>query len=155
MGLQAKNGICPACGEQFRPVKGKIYCSPRCRYASWAETPPTAQACTYCGIPADTIDHVPPQSARPAIIEIGLRNRWPFEEVISCRECNLLLGARALWTVKSRKAFIKKALARRYKKYLRIPSWTDAEIARMGRGLQDHVLSGIVIRELVNKRLKW
>lgn len=106
---------CRLCGKLFTYRSNKIFCSDICRAKSWRmpSTDPV-EACYYCGVPADTIDHVPPRAARPAIIQTGLTSRYPFVEIPSCRECNCLLGARPLWLVKQRKKFVKGALKRRY-----------------------------------------
>ena len=106
-------------------------------------------------MPADTVDHVPPISVRGFLFERGFAKRYPFLEVRSCHECNCILGARALWTPERRKEFIKKALRKRYKKYLTIPEWTDADIGRLGPGLQVMVLHGLAMLALTKERLKW
>jgi hypothetical protein len=151
----AVSSICSVCGEPFKHRKNKFYCSPRCRYRAWADAAPQAEPCVYCGIPASTIDHVPPQSVRPSLVELGLTNRFPFLEVSACRECNSLLGARALWTIAVRKAFIKKALRRRYKRFLAIPAWSDRELSQLSQSLQAHVINGCIMADLVRKRLSW
>lgn len=112
-------------------------------------------ACTYCGMSADTIDHVPPQVARPFLLSQGLHLKYPFVEVRCCRECNSLLGAQAYWTVADRKRYIKKRLRRRYRDYLRMPEWKDSELQELGRGLHDMVLQSQVMQDLIKKRLGW
>lgn len=136
----------------------KVYCSNRCRYADWAEglgERRDIRPCWYCGVPSDTIDHVPPQSVRPYLVDRKLDGRYPFIEVWCCRECNSLLGARAIWNVHRRKVYIKKALARRYRRILATPPWSDAELAELGRGLQPTVLLGLALQDRVRQRLKW
>lgn len=113
------------------------------------------QPCEYCGMPADSLDHVPPQAVRPFLAESWLKDRYPFVEVWACRECNCILGSRALFTVSARAAFIKKALAKRYAKFLRTPEWTDAELSKLGYVLQKIVINAIVMKELVKSRIKW
>ena len=77
-------------------------------------------------------------------------------EVRACRECNsAILGARGLWTVASRKRFVKKALARKYKKVLNMPQWDDAEIGRLGPVLQRHVLHGLALQAWVQARIAF
>jgi hypothetical protein len=106
-------------------------------------------------VPADTVDHIPPQSVRRFLADRGLDKKYKFIEVWCCRECNCLLGARALWTIERRKKFIKVALRKRYKKFLRIPEWTDREISRLGPGLQPVVLNGLAIQQLIESRLRY
>ncbi len=151
---------CRFCGTSINGRSDKIYCSAACRFRDWKDATegtshPTIQPCEYCGMPADSLDHVPPQAVRPFLAESGLTGRYPFVEVWSCRECNCLLGARALFTIRSRADFIKKALAKRYAKFLRTPEWTDAELAKLGYVLQQIVINALVMKELVKSRIRW
>jgi hypothetical protein len=112
------------------------------------------EPCTYCGLPANSIDHVPPRSVRKAIREQGMAHWFPFVEVPACRECNsAVLGDRGGWKVESRRAYVKKVLRRRYASILRIPDWTDRELALMSPTLAQHIQAGINARELTIKRL--
>lgn len=111
--------------------------------------------CVYCGAAGTTVDHVPPQSARSRILEFGLVARYPFQEVRACGECNSVLGARGLWTLTERRRFIKQALRRRYADVLRIPDWTDTELAQLSNGLRGYVLSGLYVREFVRERVAY
>lgn len=112
-------------------------------------------ACTYCGLLSNGVDHVPPTSARQGLIDVGLSAKYPFVEVRCCSECNSALGARSLWTVPQRKTFIKRWIARRYKKYLRIPNWAAGELAELSGHLQDSVLHGLAVRDLTRYRLDY
>ncbi|MBK9497716.1 MAG: hypothetical protein IPO08_25040 [Xanthomonadales bacterium] len=114
-----------------------------------------AVPCTYCGMPADSIDHIPPRAYREFIRAQGLEARYPFIEVMSCRECNSALGARALWTVPVRKRRIAAYLKRKYAKYLRIPDWTPAEAEEMGGGmLGSYIREGLIVRDVTRDRIK-
>jgi 5-methylcytosine-specific restriction endonuclease McrA len=85
--------------------------------------------CHYCGAPADTKDHIVPIAY--------LRNSRPQGSrsvgctVDCCRECNSLLGAKALFSVEERAHEIAECLTRRYKKELKAPVWTDDELAEL------------------------
>jgi len=135
----------------------KVYCSDRCRYADWADglgDRRDIRPCWYCGIPSDTIDHIPPIRIRDFLVERKI-TKYPFVELWACRECNGMLAARPIWDVHRRKAFIKKALRQKYRRYLATPAWTDAEIGRLGPGLQPYVLYGLAIQQQTEDRLKW
>jgi hypothetical protein len=108
-------------------------------------------------MPAESVDHVPPRAARSRIIEAGLASRYVFLEVDACSECNGLLGSRTLWTLRERKTFIKKALARRYAKFLRIPDWNPSELAMFSERsmLRNYIERGLIVRDIVRQRLKW
>lgn len=110
--------------------------------------------CSYCGVPANSIDHIPPRHMRMQLREMEL-TALTVLEVPSCKECNSALGARPLLTVGHRRAFIKKWLAQRYAKYLRIPNWTEEELAGFGAGLRGRVKRNMQIRETIKERLRW
>lgn len=81
--------------------------------------------------------------------------RFPFLVVPCCRECNVGLGAKTLWTVRERKEYIKRWLEKRYASYLRIPGWEEDELNEMGHSLQTAVLQGLLIRNQTRQRLRW
>lgn len=110
--------------------------------------------CSYCGAPADSIDHIPPRHMRMQLREMELT---PFTvmEVPSCRECNSALGARPLLTIGHRRSWIKGWLKRRYAKYLRIPNWTEEELATFGPGLRGVVIRNMAKRDLIKQRIQW
>lgn len=155
---------CKRCGASTKTKRSwQQYCSDRCRWQDWnARHPRNARSldadlsdpCYYCGVIADTKDHVPPLSVRSRLITLGI-DRWTFVEVPACRECNNALGARSLFTLTERKRYMKAWLLRRYKRYLNLPEWTDAELGRMGPTLQSHVLQQIIIADVTRKRLAF
>lgn len=146
---------CEFCSRLFLYRPRKRFCSDRCRFKAW-DTGINQRPCAYCGVPADTVDHVPPISIRGSLVTLG-ETRWPFIEVPACHECNNLFGDRPPWTVLGRKAEIKKLLRKRYRKYLAIPEWEDREIMEHDpRGLLgSYIREGIFIRDVIRKRLKW
>ena len=148
---------CANCQRNFTFRSSKRFCSDRCRYQAWISgrlDDGTIPACVYCGMPAESIDHIPPQSVRPYLRDQGI-TRWPFIEADSCRECNCALGARALWTIRERKEWIKGHLRRKYRAVLATPDWADGELKELGPNLSTVVLQGHVIKYAVKKRLEW
>jgi hypothetical protein len=111
--------------------------------------------CYYCGQIGDSIDHVPPTSARLRIIALGLRNEYPFVEVRACRECNSALSLQGGWTLAERKRYIKRWLVRRYGRLLGMPEWSHEELLALGRGLAGYVSSGIYKKQEIERRLRW
>jgi 5-methylcytosine-specific restriction endonuclease McrA len=95
-------------------------------------------ACFYCGLVADSLDHVPPQAARPAIVAFGLAARSPFRIVPCCRECNSAMGFHAPWTLEARKRWITTWIAR-----------------RLGPMLPSFVRAGLAKPALIRSRLAW
>jgi hypothetical protein len=117
--------------------------------------PADPEPCIYCGVVADTIDHVPPQSARPRIIQMGMVSHYHFRTVPACRECNCALGTRSPWSLVDRKAWVKTWIKRRYARYLTIPDWEPEDLARLGPMLRKFTESGLAIRDVTRKRLAW
>lgn len=112
-------------------------------------------ACAYCGLVGDTIDHVPPRSVRLTLLNLGLAARYPFVQVRACRQCNSALGDRPLWTVRQRRAWLKRWLRRRYRRHLRMPDWSDHELNQLSPALRREVVRGLALRELTRRRLAW
>lgn len=156
---------CAYCGKTYTPLRRwQKFCGSQCRGYAFEDKEASQKvhnlklcekACYYCGVIADTIDHVPPTSIRPTLVSLGLHLKIPFKEVRACRECNSLLGSRDIWLLTQRKQFIKKALRRRYKKILKCPEWTDSELASLNGSLQSFVIQRQVLKEILFKRLAW
>jgi hypothetical protein len=147
---------CLVCSKLFTPTRPwQKFCGDSCRTYGSLEERKTEHVCHYCGLLADTIDHIPPRSVRQTLIDLGLASRYSFIEVRCCHECNSALGARPLWTPRQRKEFIKEWITRRYKKYLNIPDWEDSELGKLGDNLRDATLHGLAVRDLIRFRLKY
>jgi len=115
--------------------------------------------CTYCGILADSEDHVVPRHllARAGELSLDLSKvmRMRSWVVPSCRECNSMLSGRLFPTLAERRAAAQKGIRRKYASYLRIPDWSDAELATMGPTAQREIVAGIAVRDWVRSRLRW
>ena len=115
-----------------------------------------SEACAYCGVVADTYDHVPNLAMVHALgREHFEKERVSLWLVPACRECNSLLTKSADLTVTGRRASIKVKLRKRYAKLLQMPSWTEDELDGLGRGLQDMVRSGADLKDWIKRRLAW
>lgn len=147
---------CVVCARLFTPTRTwHRFCSATCRRDARNEERTVEHACIYCGLLADTVDHVPPRSVRQTLVDLGIASRYPFQEVRCCRECNVLLGARTLWTIALRKEYIKKRLRLRYHKFLAIPDWSTEDLDKLGRDLYDFTTYGLDVRAVVRQRLKY
>ena len=156
---------CRMCGSDVRRNrKWQEFCSDACRWRYWSQNHPRAKnakpsdppACFYCGLPASTVDHVPPKNLRDRVEILGLSNRYTFHEVQACFECNTsALGGRAIWTLSARKQFVKRWLRKRYKRLLGAPKWTDREIMELGYMLRTSVLSRQLAAEILRARIDW
>lgn len=145
---------CHNCGTKFEGKRSwQKFCSVSCRTA-W-HTAGLASPCAYCGNPATTEDHIPPKTDRDRIVALGLGKANDFVEVLACFECNCALGGRGLWTVAERRRFIRLWLRKRYARFLKAPDWTEAELARLGPGLQKFVIHKQAVKENVAARIAW
>jgi hypothetical protein len=112
--------------------------------------------CYYCGVPADSKDHVTPRALKSMIgNEIENPVRSTAFTVSSCRECNSALNCGVYETLTDRKFAAKEHIRKKYGKYLKIPEWTEDELAELGHSLRSHVLHGIAMKKLTRMRLNW
>lgn len=110
--------------------------------------------CTYCGVPADSIDHIPPQCMRNTLKDLGdYIGVW--KEVPACLWCNSTLGSLALLTITDRRDYIKKVIRRKFKKLLASPVWSDADIEECGEGLRAYLFDQREQARLIRDRLAW
>lgn len=154
---------CKFCAASIRSGNSRReFCSDRCKWKYWAANHPRLAKsiedlipCVYCGLPATSIDHIPPQAERQRLTALNLIHRYELLEVNACRECNSCLGAKPYWTIKERKDYVKKYLGRKYKHYLSIPTWSDVELADLGNTLASSVLTSIIIADVIKERIRW
>lgn len=112
------------------------------------------KVCIYCGMSADSIDHVPPRHLRAQLAEIELL-ALGTKEVDACRECNSALGRRPLLTITERRRYIKHYLRRKYRRYLAIPEWNEEKLMTVGSSLRMMIERNMMIRDDVRMRLRW
>lgn len=115
--------------------------------------------CVYCGIFADTVDHVVPRHllVRAGELELDLSRvmrmrQWTHP---ACHECNSSLSGRLFATLVERRQAAQKGIRRKYASYLRTPDWTDGELSEMGPKAQAEIVAAIAIRDWVRARLRW
>jgi len=110
--------------------------------------------CIYCGMPANTKDHVIPYSY---LRNSKRRNNCApsvGQVVDCCAECNNLLGSKALFSVPERANEIAVCLERRYRKELNAPYWSEEEINELGPSLKKQVKAKQFLREEVLERIR-
>jgi hypothetical protein len=71
-----------------------------------------------------------------------------------CRECNSLLGAKALFTIEERAHEIAESLERRYRKELNAPIWTDEELDDLGDTLRKQIKAKQYLRLEMLERIR-
>lgn len=112
------------------------------------------QPCIYCGMPADTVDHVPPRHMRAQLQELQLLAVYE-REVPACRECNCTLGSRPLLTITERRDYMKDFIRRRYKSVLRMKDFTEEELLQFGESLRGMLRRNLSMKYIVQQRLRW
>ncbi len=100
--------------------------------------------CFYCGEHATQKEHVVPQSTL-----------YPTWIVPSCVECNVLAGAKPFVSVLDKMHWLKDRRARRYAKLLKMPEWTEDEIAELGHALRSKVEAAQSALTSVRSQLTW
>lgn len=118
--------------------------------------PAPRRVCFYCGDPAETVDHVPPLSyvaqwGSDLLITSGIS----FLLVESCGECNGLLSNGPESTILDRADLVKEKLAKRYKKLLRLPEWSQDEIEALGPSMRKYVGDPNMALKRIKRRLAW
>jgi len=117
--------------------------------------------CAYCGMPADSVDHLVPQSlvetARLSGNPDWVRDicRVRILTVEACRQCNGVLGNRIFPTLEDRKRAVKRYLRRKYRRLLKAPPWEDDELEEMGLGLRGYIARQQAERETAQARVQF
>lgn len=113
--------------------------------------------CTYCGLSADSRDHLRPRVVA-AMIAGGLPSPTPFlpnRTVPACGECNSALGARIYPSIPARQRAVRAYLRRKYRRVLEMPTWTESELAELDGSLRSYVEARARLRTLTLERLAW
>lgn len=108
----------------------------------------TRGVCFYCGIPQEHLDHAPPKKLRYG-------ERIAGYLVPACAECNLLLSNSTQPSLRARRAEVKTLLQKKYRRILATPAWHPLEIAQLGPELQDHLISQLEFKKLLESRLAF
>jgi len=123
-------------------------------FISYKAFPAEEFICFYCGVAADTIDHIPPKHIANNADAIGV-DRDMFFTVPCCKECNSTLGGRPLLRLEDRKDFIYKTYTTKYSKVINIPSFSDVELEEFHGSLLDDLKRTIKLKSVIEYRLLW
>lgn len=110
--------------------------------------------CTYCGEPADTIDHTIPYS--------WFRNtgsdRRHGESVgfmtYCCRECNSILGSRIFPTFQQRLLYLNNRLRERHRKDMSV-MWDKEDLSKVSGRLKQYIEQQNRINKRQRARVSW
>jgi len=111
-------------------------------------------SCTYCGIPAETLDHIPPISAVYFLSERA-KEDFNFYKVPSCSECNSALNNTSLLSVAERHSYIRKFLKKKYKRGLRIPYWDEDELKELHSTMREEIKKANEQASWCKERITW
>jgi hypothetical protein len=121
-----------------------------------------ANACYYCGLPADTVDHVIPKTIIGAVQRSGdeiladaIANKSRRLTVPACRECNGLAGWKYHETLSERTEYVRGRLAQKHRKALATPDWTPRELFGLSAALRRRVIASLWERDLTRRRLRY
>jgi hypothetical protein len=118
------------------------------------EREPMFWRCVYCGLPAESKDHVPPITRVSDYESLGLAIEL-YIKVPCCLECNNLLGAELQDSFFQRAEVLKDKLARKYRRHLNNVDWDDEELEELGPTLKSKVLEGKVKSQRVLARIEY
>jgi hypothetical protein len=114
-----------------------------------------ATPCAYCGMPAETEDHVIPITFYQAGMDAIQMSHWRFSLVPACRECNVLASNFVFDTVSKKRRFIQERLKCRYRKILAIPFWDEDEIESLSEDFARYVKHGLKLKEIISRRINY
>lgn len=111
--------------------------------------------CTYCGEPADTIDHTIPYSWFKDTTEGKKRKAEAVGFMTySCRECNRLLGNRLFYTFQDRCKFVNNKLRTKYRKFMGVV-WDEEDLDGLSGSLRQEIERSNRLNLRLRERVSW
>ena len=103
---------------------------------------------------AQSKDHIPPLSWIYALgsdyfFRAGLLVVW----VPSCKECNVALGHKKLFTIRERTLYLVGYYTKRYEPFLHGEAWNDQEIDELKGNLKKDISHYADLQRVVDRRL--
>lgn len=122
--------------------------------SAYKQFPCKQDACYYCGLSNEEIDHCPPYSeVREWGVDFFVEHKVELVTVPSCRECNAHLYNYTVFTPARRKEFIKYTLRKKYKKLFDMPWWEEKELNELGYTLRTTIESALQAKRVLMLRL--
>ena len=108
-----------------------------CLYDMYCPNEDERDFCFYCGVPADTRDHVPALNCVESIRAeyINPDTDIIYQKVFACRECNSMASDKRHLDIWERKDWLKKALFQKYKKDIEQIDWYEEDFHDCGEEL--------------------
>jgi hypothetical protein len=109
--------------------------------------------CVYCGLMAQSRDHVIPVSYDRVSRHLAT---WDKSEVVpACSECNSLLSNRWLPSVAERAGFIATRLPSRYRLELAFPNWSEDDLEGLSKRFRKQITAKMKVRDLLKARIEF
>jgi hypothetical protein len=110
--------------------------------------------CFYCGCEATERDHCPPLHMLQSIIDLG--EEADFIAIAACYECYALLHNERLMSIDERFTKVKKKLAAKYAKALRVYNmWHESELGEMSDEFAHSIKAGMKLGKEASERLAF
>lgn len=114
------------------------------------------ERCLYCGMPKQSLDHVPALSWVGAYgSEYFVNYGYKFLLVPCCSECNNWLGSLKKFTLLERVTHVENKIWQKYEPYINGPVWEEDEIAEMGRKFRQTLRNAEVLRITSVRRMDY
>ena len=114
------------------------------------------EKCMYCGVPSECIDHVPPISWVNSLGTHYFREKnIHLYFIYACLECNSKLHDKSLFTIVDRKVYLVDAYNKKYKKLLKLPSWSNEDIKELSPNLQRGLKQKMRKKRFIEEKLKF
>lgn len=105
--------------------------------------------CVYCGVPARSVDHLMPSTWT------GFGHRASVLTVPACQQCNSAIGDSYAMSISDRRKIAQAYIAKRYRKVLSRPDFSEDELSEFEGNLRAAVLGGLEEKRIVQDRLNW
>ncbi len=109
--------------------------------------------CVYCGMPANTMDHLMPLSLMANLSDLNLNLK--SIKVPACMECNNLAGTVFFTSFQDKKKFIRYKISQKYAKTLAMPEWDKWELEEMGPNARQDIEMFLLKKKIILERLKY
>lgn len=111
--------------------------------------------CVYCGDPATTRDHFIPVSVVAMLADSNPVPQYAKVTLPCCSHCNSVAEAKVFKTVGAKRRYIQNRLAKKHRKLLNSPPWSDDEINQLGRTLRTKILADQQLARRLRCRIAW
>ena len=111
-------------------------------------------ACVYCGWLADSIDHAPPVTWAFSLgSEYFYKRKIELVKVPACRECNIELASKKLFTVKERTVYLAERYRHKYVSLLYGRPWSARELDELTGNLKRDLTTWAQLQHVIHRRI--